>query len=378
MASPPAAAPRRVRSSLLPVVLGVVFAVAVLLLIAARPLDDGAPLAVIGVLADAQYADIDDGKSAAGVPRHYRESLRMVSAAAAAWGRVPASRGGVVALVHVGDAVDGKARQGPGGGGAAADAVQAALRQAGRPVHYVLGNHEFALAGRPALATRYGFEAAADGAAYRALSPARGVRLLLLDSYAESTVGWPEGDARRASAQERLSAHNPAAEGPAQNDPGPLRGLDRRWVALGGALGAHQLAWLAQQLAQAAAAGERAIVFSHVPLHPQATSSWCGFLCLTWDYEAALAVLRNHSATIAACVAGHDHFGGAVRDKESGIAFITLQAVIETKPGGASFGELRLYDRQLRLTGSGRMRSRRYFLPPLPPTRTTDAAEMAR
>jgi hypothetical protein len=55
-----------------------------------------------------------------------------------------------------------------------------------------------------------------------------------------------------------------------------------------------------------------------------------------------------------------------VRDA-SGIAFVTLQAVIETKHGGMAHGELRLYDRHLRLTGSGRMRSRNFFLPPLPP-----------
>ena len=361
-------APRRAHVSLALKVLGAAFAAAAILAAMARhTLHDGTPLVVIGLITDAQYADIPDGKSAAGVPRYYRDSLRMVQAAATAWAMVPATAGGIVAAVHVGDAVDGKAAVGPGGGTAAVAAVQAALRSAGVPVHYVLGNHEFSLGNRSALAQRYGFVAADDGAAYRSLAPAPGVRLLLLDSYAESVVGWPAGDARHAQAQQVLSGHNPLPAGGAQNDPGKLRGFDRRWVRLGGALGATQLAWLDAQLQRAAAAGERVIVFSHVPLHPKAVSNWCGPLCLSWDYEDALAVLRRHGGTVAACVAGHDHFGAATRDGESGIAFITLQAVIETQRGGASHGELRLYERQLRLTGSGRMRSRRFFLPPLPP-----------
>ena len=349
--------------------LGVAFAAAALLLalaaMARRTLHDGTPLVVLGIITDAQYADIDDGKSAAGVPRFYRDSLRMVQAAAAAWAAAPASAGGIVAAVHVGDAVDGKARGGPGGGAVAVAAVQAALRSAGVPVHYVLGNHEFSLGNRSSLERRYGFTPADDGAAYRSLRLAPGVRLLLLDSYAESVVGWPDGDARHAAAQEALSRRNPLPAGVAQNDPGKLRGFDRRWVRLGGALGATQLTWLETQLQRAAAAGERVLVFSHVPLHPKAVSDWCGPLCLAWDYEDALAVLRRHGGTVAACIAGHDHFGAATRDA-SGIAFITLQAVIETKRGGASHGELRLYERQLRLTGSGRMRSRSFFLPPLP------------
>ena len=360
--------PQRARPSLALVALGVAAFAVLFVAFALRGMrDEGAPLAVIGVVTDAQYADYEEGKSAAGVPRYYRESLRMVSQAASAWAAVPASGGGVLAVVHVGDTVDGgKTRLSPGGAPAAADAVRDALRLSGRPVHFVLGNHEFAIGDRAALAKRLGFAPAADGAAYRSFSPAEGVRVILLDSYAESVIGWPAGDARRVQAQAALSAHNPLPEGKPQNDPGVLKGAERRWVALGGAVGPAQLAWLRAQLAEARAARQRVLLFSHVPLHPGAVSSWCGDLCLAWDYEDVLAVLREHAGTVVACVAGHDHFGGAARDA-SGIAFITLQSVIETKRGGAAYGELRLYERHLRLTGTGRVRSRNFFLPPLPP-----------
>lgn len=367
--------PHRSRPSVALVALCALCCVTALLAFAARSMhDEGTPLVVIGVISDVQYADADDGKSNAGVPRFYRESLRVVNAAASAWAAVPAAQGGVSAVVHVGDTVDGgRAGNGPGGVAAAASAVQAALRTAGRPLHYVLGNHEFAIGDRAALAERFRFTAAPDGASYRSFSPAKGVRVVILDSYAESTVGWPAGHVVHAKAQAALSKHNPLAAGKAQNDPGALTGTERRWVALGGAVGRAQLEWLEQQLQEARRARERVLVFTHVPVHPRAVSAWCGPLCLAWDYEAVLAVLRQHAGTVAACVSGHDHFGGAARD-ESGIAFITLQAVIETKRGGQAHGELRLYDRHLRLTGSGRMRSRNFFLPPLPPSQHGDTS----
>jgi manganese-dependent ADP-ribose/CDP-alcohol diphosphatase len=250
-------------------------------------------------------------------------------------------------------------------------------------VYYLLGNHAFYRAERPELLRRYGIPSSApasassntalgvlsvggNGSAYFAVRPAPGVRLLFLDSYAVSTIGWPEGDARRDAAQALLSAHNPAAAGPAQKDPGALKGTQRRWVSLGGALGAPQLAWLDGQLREAAAAGERALVFSHIPLHPGATSAWCGGMCLSWDYEEALVVLRSHAPTVGACFAGHDHSGGAVKDPTSGIHFVTLQGVIETPAGGRAYGEVVLRRARLLLRGEGRMASRDLALPPLP------------
>jgi hypothetical protein len=95
---------------------------------------DGPPLLALGVLSDAHYANVPDALSAWKVQRKYRASLDMVHLAASAWARVPPSEGGVAAIVHLGDAVDGKARGAPGGAGAAFDTVTSALAAAGRPV----------------------------------------------------------------------------------------------------------------------------------------------------------------------------------------------------------------------------------------------------
>lgn len=329
-----------------------------------------APLLVLGLLSDAQYADTADGLSAWGIARHYRASLGIAQAAAKAFSSARAQ-----AVVHLGDAIDGKAQSGPGGSVSALAALQAALSSAGAPVHYLLGNHGFYNLPRGELATLYGIapspQAAATGAHFAATTLG-GVRLLFLDSYAVSVIGHAAGTPQHTAAAAALAAARAAARPPdapqprTENDPAGLTRLHRRWVALNGGLGAAQLAWLDGELSAAAAVGQRALILSHVPLHPRATSSWCRAMCLAWDYEAALAVIRRHAATVGACLAGHDHFGGFARDGASGVRFITLQGVIETKPGDVAYGVLELRPRQLRLRGVGRLRSRRFRLPPLP------------
>ena len=96
----------------------------------------GAPLLVLGLITDAQYADIPDAVSAWKVPRCYRYSIEVVRAAVAAWAAVAPSDGGVSAVVHLGDAVDGNAGQGPGGAIGALDVVSAAFAALGRPVRF--------------------------------------------------------------------------------------------------------------------------------------------------------------------------------------------------------------------------------------------------
>jgi hypothetical protein len=86
------------------------------------PAPDDAPLLTLGLVTDVQYADVADGLSAWGVPRHYRASLRMLHTAVADWRAAPPH-----AVVHLGDAVDKGASAGAGGARAALASVTAAL-----------------------------------------------------------------------------------------------------------------------------------------------------------------------------------------------------------------------------------------------------------
>ena len=51
----------------------------------------------------------------------------------------------------------------------------------------------------------------ADSASYYALAPARGWRLLMLDAYDVSLLGWPPGHPHHAQAAAILDASNPNA-----------------------------------------------------------------------------------------------------------------------------------------------------------------------
>jgi manganese-dependent ADP-ribose/CDP-alcohol diphosphatase len=302
-----------------------------------------------------------------GVWRYYNQSLSMLAAAASHF------RGTTTLVVHLGDLVDGKAASGVAGASALMDAAQQALSQAGR-VHYLLGNHELYVASRAALLQRYGIVPAevghrGDDHSYYSVSvPGAGVRLVFVDSYDVALIGRPASDARVIAAKEQLLAHNPAynASGGTSsgNDPSGLRGLARSWVALNGGVGHQQLAWLKAQLAEARGQGQRVLVFSHIALHPRAQSARCAGMCVVWDFEEVMAVLRPYGDTIAACFAGHDHSGGYARD--SGIHFVTVEGIIESRWGGEAFAEVALYSNKLVVRGHGRVTSRHLRLKALP------------
>lgn len=59
-----------------------------------------------GIIADVQYADVDDGLSAMGVPRHYRHSLEVLSLAVSAW-----QKDSLAFVAVLGDQIDMKTTQ---------------------------------------------------------------------------------------------------------------------------------------------------------------------------------------------------------------------------------------------------------------------------
>jgi 3',5'-cyclic AMP phosphodiesterase CpdA len=105
--------------------------------------------------------------------------------------------------------------------------------------------------------------------------------------------------------QQKMSWPDPSRLSPPgqdKNSPEPMVGVDRRFVKFGGGVSDAQLDWLRLRLAEAAAAGQRVVVFCHLPLHP----STCAPACLLWNYEAVLPLLQA-SGVVVATLAGHTH-----------------------------------------------------------------------
>jgi 3',5'-cyclic AMP phosphodiesterase CpdA len=236
-----------------------------------------------GIIADPQYAD----QESVG-PRHYRESLDKLSQCAALLAREKP-----VFVVQVGDLVDG--------GLANLDRAVEAFRAMPGKRYSVLGNHDFC-APRPTLLEKLGMPAA-----YYSFT-SQGWRFIVLDAMALSTSGWPQGDARRSAGQAALDA---LKEKKARNA--------HEW---NGGLGDEQREWLRKELATAANARQRAVVFCHQPVLPES----CRPEHLLWDHQETLAILEG-SPAMAAWFNGHDHRGGYAQ--KNGIHYTTFPGMVE-------------------------------------------------
>jgi manganese-dependent ADP-ribose/CDP-alcohol diphosphatase len=308
------------------------------------------PLFKFGLVSDLQWGDLEDGKSFHGTPRYYRHSLVAAKRAVDAF--ISAD---VDLAVHLGDIVDyHNSLAGPAASDAALRAACAVFDALGsRPVLHCIGNHCLYNASRPELNERLGIEshkaaAALAGSAHSYFAfrpPTPGWRILVLDGYDISLLGWPAGHPLHEAAVALLAERNPNAE---KNSNAGLEGVARRFVKFGGGVGGEQLRWLAAELGAARAAGERAIVCCHVCMHPET----CAPACLLYNYDAVLAVLQDHGDVVAATLAGHAHQDGYHCD-EAGIHHRVCRALLETEPGQDCFGIVSVYDDHIEVNAAG-------------------------
>ena len=366
----------------------------------------------VALVSDVQYAREADADNYVGSRRrHYRHSLEVLKRAVA-WFDAPLPAGPPIGVaVQLGDLLDFKAHADGAASTALAmgDVVKVleggdlGRRQRWRAC---VGNHELYNYKRAALRRMpMYYDAAAGGsggsdgsgdeeALHYRMDLGGGWRAVMLDAFADSImdpVGGPAAVARatryladkvgravrravfavaaanssrtvvrRAVAAGRL-AHRPPA--PTQNpniDPdNPLVSADwtkdldplqRRYVPYNGGLGPAQRAWLEAELAAAAAARERVLVFCHLP---------CFSACsrannILWDAELVHDLLRKAGPrVVAAFVAGHDHDGGYAVD-EDGVHHLVPRAPLEVDEGDDAFGRLDLFDDRIDVTWRGK------------------------
>ena len=265
----------------------------------------------IGLVADAQYADVDTKGT-----RHYRRSLEKLGAA------VEHFNGRDLAFcVHLGDLIDREWRS--------FDEITRPLATSRHRWHQLLGNHDFdvreelkeGVPRRLGMPWRYGLIEHGD------------FHFLILDTNDLSTYAYAAGHPQRLAAEARLRDLQTAR----------LRQA-KPW---NGALGEAQVAWFARQCAAAQAAGKKVVVFSHHPVFPDNEHN-------VWNAAELLAVVDRH-ANVVAWLCGHNHAGAfGVR---AGVPYVTLKGMVETADTTA-FSTARLLDDRLVLEGHGREPSR--------------------
>ncbi|XP_056405478.1 manganese-dependent ADP-ribose/CDP-alcohol diphosphatase isoform X2 [Hyla sarda] len=312
------------------------------------------PLFTFGVIADIQYADIDNGYNFTKTRmRYYRNSLSLLQGAMREWA---AERVAPQFILQLGDIIDGynvtyKSSE------ASLEKVLTEMDRLKTPVHHIWGNHEFYNFSRKQLmesrlnsSRLQGTSTTSpeDGAdpldlfyAYH-FSPYPKFRLLLIDSYDFSVIGRDPSSDKYLKSSKLLRQKNPNED---KNSPTGLS--ETRFVQFNGGISAAQLSWINGVLQTSDKNNEKVIVAGHLPVHPASTDP----ICLTWNYAEVLAVLQSHPCVVA-YFSGHDHDGGYFQD-QCGIHHLTFNGIIETPPESQAFGTMYICEDKMVLRGRG-------------------------
>ena len=345
------------------------------------------PLLSIGVIADVQYANSDNGSDfKKTVVRRYRNSLRLLEAAVNDWTTQQETLGyPVQLLVQLGDLLDGRCQEANGDRDECLHAVMAQFHRFDDDTDAlrvdIIGNHELYNFSREELRNPAGLlhtarfdELLQQPSTYYSVVPCAGLRLVIIDAFEICTMNGDENSKKQAL--DMLSKHNPNDMTQKGVDwTAGLEGTNKRFVPYNGAVSDQQLEWLSNTLALALENKEKCIVLSHISLQQGA----CTESCVLWNYEEVVRVLHNSAegvnesesesgsgsgsgseeaqTPVVACLYGHAHKGGYVQD-DHGIHHVTLQSPLEAVGDEMCYGTLDVYSNRLVLRGEGRLVSR--------------------
>ncbi|MBX4902608.1 phosphatase [Rhizobium bangladeshense] len=266
-----------------------------------------------GIIADPQYAAIAPHVA---MDRYYANSLVKVTEA------IEVFNGEELSFVMtLGDIIDRSF--------ASFDDILPVYGKSRHEALFLLGNHDFSVsaghlsevAARLRMPSPY----------YSFSRP--GWRFVVLDGNEVSTFAPPDNHPHRALAAEILAELQ--AKGAANA---------HRW---NGALSDRQFAWLADEIAKAAAAGEKVIIMNHYPVYPAGEHGM-------WDSERVVALLASQSHVVA-YLNGHDHVGNY--GKAGACHFVNFKGVVDTESENA-FAIVELHPDRIEIRGFGREQSR--------------------
>ena len=323
------------------------------------------PLYTFGVVSDVQWAPIPDGFSFHGTPRFYADALEKTKRAVKRF-----EEENVSMCVHLGDIVDAHAVNHQCSEQALTQVLDIFEVLAPRPILHCIGNHCLYNAPRHVLNVSLGINdhkivhPGEDGHpgehSYFVCRPYKSSEgecgkyaFIVLDGYDVSILGYEAGHPHHELAKSILEEKNPNEE---KNSNAGLQGLDKRFVAFGGGVSEKQISWLEKELQKCQRDGEKAIVFSHLCIHP----ATCVPTCLLYNYNDVLEVFGRYPGVVQATFAGHAHASGYCY--EDGIHHRVCEAVLETQPGEDCHGIVSIYDDFIHIKGFGNFSSATYEL----------------
>jgi len=237
----------------------------------------------------------------------------------------------------LGDTIDGKcvteADDDPEQEDALGHVLEALKTYTHGPIWHSYGNHCLYNLDRPTLQQRLGIpfreeEPHGEWVGYYDFCH-QSTRFVVLDGYDIALMQrCPDTSLKHKQAREILQTQNPNMNEGNPNSPKGLEDLERRFVAFNGGVGQEQLKWLRNTLQDARELGQHVIVLSHNPIHPESSNP----VCLIWNFQEVLDILRLYKDVVVASFSGHAHKGGYCRDEESGIHFRVVEAALENRP----------------------------------------------
>lgn len=290
------------------------------------------PAFCLGLIADIQYADCDDGTDFSGQEhRYFRNSLNIARRAVDCW-----NAEGVDAVVQLGDIIDGcnsKLKESE----KALKAVLEVLSKSVVPRYDLIGNHELYNLHRPEL-EKCGLRCGPSGGrSYYSAHLGDSWEGIFLDPFEVALIGQPQDSPAFREATQMMQDHNPQVLAGAKDWFAGLPHEKHRYVPYNGAISQQQLEWMKTAIRSAEADSRKILVFLHVPLYEPATKA----KTVVWNAEEILQVLHEHGESVVAVFAGHDHDGGYAVD-EGGLHHITMNSPLTAH--GDCFAILECHD----------------------------------
>ncbi|KAF4710744.1 hypothetical protein FOZ63_011194 [Perkinsus olseni] len=277
-----------------------------------------------GVIADVQYADVDDTSNYTRTKqRCYRRSAQVLRNAITWWNSLQCPP--VNFVVNLGDLVDGRNR-GLNIQDRAMSKIMSEFDALNCPrVIHMIGNHELYCFTREALsehrtfpATRKQYSLTRPESLGHDEFPTDDWLVVVLDPYDVSVMR--EGGGRHGyelfkdagldpEGYDLCQSHNPNDIGSKTDFFAGLSGVESRWAPVNGGVGREQLEWLRGHLGEVyyrlAISEGPVIILSHVILHPDATRHR-NCRGLLWNYDEVLQAIYEFPCTrLVLC--GHIH-----------------------------------------------------------------------
>ena len=355
--------------------------------------DDAKPLFSIGLIADPQYADADDGQNYMKTrTRRYRQALTLTRNAVTTWNDESKCKVRPSLVICLGDIIDGlnKIKHEPSTSFLAMETILAEFSKF-LPLlpehvqfdesesktddisdsnsewitfpyfHNCVGNHELYNFNREQLSWYLKSEyidngtQPADYIFYYSFTPFPGHLFIVLDAFEISVMGYSYCDNKHPNYEEAvriLDKFNPHDNKEIPPTPtAEIPDLDR-FSAFNGGFGEKQLKWLESELGTARKNEDKVFIFSHIPL--MCTTETSPHEVGAWDYKECKAIVDQYDDVIKTFFAGHHHDGDNMFDK---IPYRTLEGVIESGEGQDCFATVYFYEDKMVIEGYGKVGS---------------------